>query len=123
MKKTLAIFYRGFIGFLFIILPQLQSEARFSIYQMADSSSFQQFKGSILDSKTKDELNFASITVAGTTISTISNSEGKFSIKVPTEKQKKQNDKVHTGQNFEQRKYSDDYYNSLYNHFTTKQSL
>jgi hypothetical protein len=54
---------------------------------MTDSSSFQQFKGSILDSKTKDELNFASITVSGTTISTISNSEGKFSIKVPTEKQ------------------------------------
>ena len=87
MKKTLAIFYRGFIGLLFIILSQIQSEARFSVYQMTDSSSFQQFKGSILDSKTKDELNFASITVAGTTISTISNSEGKFSIKVPTEKQ------------------------------------
>lgn len=87
MKKTLAMFYRGFIGLLFIILPQIQSEARFSVYQMTDSSSFQQFKGSILDSKTKDELNFASITVAGTTISTISNSEGKFSIKVPTEKQ------------------------------------
>jgi hypothetical protein len=87
MKKTLAIFYRGFIGLLFIILSQIQSEARFSVYQMTDSSSFQQFKGSILDSKTKDELNFASITVSGTTISTISNSEGKFSIKVPTEKQ------------------------------------
>jgi hypothetical protein len=87
MKKTLAMFYRGFIGLLFIILSQIQSEARFSVYQMTDSSSFQQFKGSILDSKTKDELNFASITVAGTTISTISNSEGKFSIKVPTEKQ------------------------------------
>ncbi len=81
------MFYRGFIGLLFIILSQIQSEARFSVYQMTDSSSFQQFKGSILDSKTKDELNFASITVAGTTISTISNSEGKFSIKVPTEKQ------------------------------------
>jgi hypothetical protein len=87
MKKTLHFFYRGFIGLLFIILSQIQSEARFSVYQMTDSSSFQQFKGSILDSKTKDELNFASITVAGTTISTISNSEGKFSIKVPTEKQ------------------------------------
>jgi hypothetical protein len=65
----------------------MQSEARFSVYYMADSSSFKQFKGSILDSKTRNELIFASITVSGTTISTISNSEGKFSIKIPTEKQ------------------------------------
>jgi len=65
----------------------MQSEARFSVYYTTDSSSFLQFKGSILDSKTRDELNFASITVSGTSISTISNSEGKFSIKIPTEKQ------------------------------------
>jgi hypothetical protein len=54
---------------------------------MTDSSSYKQFKGSILDSKTRDELIFASIIVSGTTISTISNSEGNFSIKIPTEKQ------------------------------------
>ena len=46
-----------------------------------------QFKGSILDSKTRNELVYASITVSGTSISTISNSEGKFSIKVPAENQ------------------------------------
>jgi hypothetical protein len=87
MKTTSPFIYKGFFGFFFILLAQIQAEARFSVFQMTDSSSFKQYKGSILDSKTKDELNFASITVAGTTISTISNSEGKFSIKVPTEKQ------------------------------------
>lgn len=87
MKKTLQIFYRGFIGLLCILLAQMPSEARFFIFSTTDSSSFQEYKGSILDSKTKDELNFASITVAETTISTISNSEGKFSIKIPTDKQ------------------------------------
>jgi hypothetical protein len=54
---------------------------------MTDSSSYKQFKGSILDSKTRNELIFASVIVSGTTISTISNSEGNFSIKIPTEKQ------------------------------------
>ncbi|MHA8065783.1 carboxypeptidase-like regulatory domain-containing protein [Aquirufa sp. ROCK2-A2] len=87
MKTTSPFFYRGFFGLLFLLLIQMQSEARSSLYQTTDSSSFQQFKGTILDSKTKNELIFASVTIAETTISTISNSEGKFSIKVPTEKQ------------------------------------
>lgn len=87
MKTNLHFYFRGFIGLFFIILAQIQSEASFSVYYMADSSSYKQFKGSILDSKTRDELIFASIIVSGTTISTISNSEGNFSIKIPTEKQ------------------------------------
>ena len=87
MKTKLQLYFRGIIGLFFIILSQMQSEARFSAYHMTDSSSFKQFKGSILDSKTRNELIFASITVSGTNISTISNTEGKFSIKIPTEKQ------------------------------------
>lgn len=87
MKTNLHFYFRGFIVLFFIILAQIQSEARFSVYNMTDSSSYKQFKGSILDSKTRDELIFASIIVSGTTISTISNSEGNFSIKIPTEKQ------------------------------------
>ena len=87
MKTKLYLYFRGIIGLFFIILAQMQSEARFSAYHMTDSSSFKQFKGSILDSKTRNELIFASITVSGTNISTISNTEGKFSIKIPTEKQ------------------------------------
>ncbi len=87
MKTTLPFYFRGIIGLFFFFLIQLESEARFSVYSKADSSSFKQFKGTILDSKTRNELIFASITVSGTSISTISNSEGKFSIKIPNEKQ------------------------------------
>lgn len=87
MKNNVHFCFRGFIGLCIIILTQIQSKAHFSSYHMIDSSSYKQFKGSILDSKTKNELIFASITVSGTSISTISNSEGKFSIKIPTEKQ------------------------------------
>ncbi len=87
MKTNIHFYFRGFIGLVFIMLAQMQTEARFSVNNLTDSSSFKQFKGSVLDSKTKNELIFASITVSGTSISTISNSEGNFSIKIPTEKQ------------------------------------
>lgn len=75
------------MGLFFLLFASMPSQARFSVYTKADSSSFKQFKGSILDSKTRNELVYASITVSGTSISTISNSEGKFSIKVPAENQ------------------------------------
>jgi hypothetical protein len=87
MKATLPFYFRGIIGLFVFFLVQLEAEARSPVYSKADSSSFKQFKGTILDSKTKNELIFASITVSGTSISTISNSEGKFSIKIPNEKQ------------------------------------
>ena len=77
-----------FLGVFFVLfLGAWSAEARLSSFNAADSSSFKQFKGSILDSKSKNELIYASITVSGTTISTVSNSEGKFAIKVPTDKQ------------------------------------
>ncbi len=85
MKTNL---YLRVLGVFFIVLLGAGSaEARLSSFSTADSSSFNQFKGTIVDSKTKNELIYASITIAGTSISTISNSEGKFAIKIPTEKQ------------------------------------
>jgi hypothetical protein len=85
MKTNLRL---RFIGVFFVLLLGAWSaEARFSSFNASDSSSFKQFKGAILDSKSKNELIYASITVSGTTISTVSNSEGKFAIKVPTDKQ------------------------------------
>ena len=87
MRPNHLFFVRGIMGIFFLFFAVMPSQARISVNSNADSSSFKQFKGSILDSKSKNELVFASITVSGTTISTVSNSEGKFSIKVPTDKQ------------------------------------
>ena len=87
MKPNLLFFMRGIMGIFFLLFASMTSEARFTVNSKEDSSSFKQFKGSILDSKTRNELIYASITVSGTSISTISNSEGKFSIKVPAENQ------------------------------------
>lgn len=45
--------------------------------------SYSKFKGIVIDSKTKNPLIFADITVNSSNISTVTNKEGKFSLKVP----------------------------------------
>jgi hypothetical protein len=70
-----------------MLLFIIQSDAQINPINNNDSSSFKYFKGTILDSKSKNELTFACITVSGSNISTISNSEGDFLIKIPIDKQ------------------------------------
>jgi len=50
-----------------------------------ETDSYAEFRGKIVEKKTGISLAFASISVIGQNISTISNSEGEFSIKVPKE--------------------------------------
>ncbi len=87
-KMKSPLFYiRYIIGLFFMLLFIIQSDAQINLINNNDSSSFKYFKGTILDSKSKNELTFASITVSGSNISTISNSEGDFLIKIPIDKQ------------------------------------
>lgn len=51
--------------------------------QSADTVKFLQFKGKVLDNKSRKELSFATLSLVGANISTVTNSEGDFSIKVP----------------------------------------
>ncbi len=46
---------------------------------------FKQYRGEVIDGQTKSSLVFASIALEGTNISTVSNTEGKFLLKVPEE--------------------------------------
>ncbi|MBC8768786.1 carboxypeptidase-like regulatory domain-containing protein [Arenibacter sp. BSSL-BM3] len=48
-------------------------------------TSFNQYQGKIIDSETNNPLVFASLTIENTNISTVSNTEGYFSLKVPKE--------------------------------------
>ena len=48
-----------------------------------DSQAFKQYKGEVMDGQTKKPLVFASLTLDGTNISTVTNTEGKFLLKVP----------------------------------------
>ena len=46
-------------------------------------TSFNSYKGEVLDSSSKKPLVFASLTLEGTNISTVTNTEGKFLLKIP----------------------------------------
>ncbi len=85
--KSYLFYFRCIMGLFFFFLAIIQSEAQINPINNSDSSSFKYFKGTILDSKTKNELTFASITISESNISTISNSEGNFLIKIPTDRQ------------------------------------
>ena len=85
--KSYLFYLRCIMGLFFFFLTIIQSEAQINSIYNNDSSSFKYFKGTILDSKTKNELTFASITVSRSNISTISNSEGDFLIKIPIDRQ------------------------------------
>lgn len=51
-----------------------------------DTIPFTQYKGKVADSKNKKELSFATLSLMGSNISTVTNSEGEFSVKVPNNK-------------------------------------
>lgn len=48
-----------------------------------ENIAFRQYNGEVEDSQSKNPLVFATITLEGTNISTVTNTEGQFSIKIP----------------------------------------
>jgi len=67
-------------SFLFLILLSANSYAEVS-YQ--EQEPYTAFKGKVVDSHTGDDIALAMLNLEGTNISTITNSEGEFSIKIP----------------------------------------
>jgi len=81
LKRTLIIsaailIFTGFFGsaYSFPILPKSHQP---------DTLTYVQYKGSVTDQDSRDALAFASLTVEGTNIATVTNTEGEFSLKVP----------------------------------------
>jgi hypothetical protein len=67
-----------------LLLFTFVSNTSFATYNVAnDTIGFNQYKGNVIDSKTKKPLVFATLTVSQTNISTITNSQGEFLLKVP----------------------------------------
>ena len=56
----------------------------FALNAQEQNQDFKQYKGKVLEKDTKKELVFATIALEGTNISTISNTEGEFLLKIPT---------------------------------------
>ena len=50
-----------------------------------DAENFTEYKGKIVDRKSGTPLSFASVTLVGTNVSTVTNAEGEFSLKVSKE--------------------------------------
>ncbi len=54
----------------------------------AQDTTFTEFKGTVRDAMTKDPIAFASLSLEGTNVASVTNSEGEFSLKVSKEKMK-----------------------------------
>lgn len=79
--KMMLVFY-----ILFILLPTPTFAVNYlPTVKTSDAESFNEYKGKIVDRKTGTSLAFASISLVGLNISTISNSEGEFSLKISGE--------------------------------------
>lgn len=83
--KTISISNLKALAIIVFILSSFNYPVQGFVLQnnLQDTLGFNQFKGKIEDSKSKKALSFATISLRNTNISTVSNSEGEFSIKVP----------------------------------------
>jgi len=71
-----------FFALFILISPDLFASTRMIIPGELDSESFLEYKGLVIDQKTRTPLAFANITIAGTNISTVANTEGVFLLKI-----------------------------------------
>jgi hypothetical protein len=78
IQKSLAI---SVLSFILIFGFQHSGYATNKI--LNDTIGFNQYKGKVVDSKSKKALIFASLTVSETNISTVTNTQGEFLLKVP----------------------------------------
>ena len=87
MKTQISTFIKGLMAIsvlLFIIgSGTVKLVASTPSSNLPDSITFIQYKGKVIDSKSKKELAFATLSIQGTNIAGVTNSEGEFSIKVP----------------------------------------
>lgn len=84
LKNSLAFLYTSLVLFIFGL--QLNTQAS-NVFQepLLSIQKTNEFKGHVYDSSSKDPLAYVDINITGTNISTITNNEGAFSLKVPSE--------------------------------------
>lgn len=76
-RKSIKTIKGIFILFFLSISPYL--------FAFQNNTNFKQYEGEVIDDENKKPLVFATITVEGTNISTITNTEGNFLLKVPVD--------------------------------------
>lgn len=87
MRLLTTTFYpkRHAIPSLLIVFAMLLCSANMFAFQQdqATTTKFNQYKGEVIDASSKRPLVFATLSVEGTNISTITNTEGNFQLKIP----------------------------------------
>jgi len=79
-KKSLA----AALCLLFVgVMAPIQASMAFQDVQQQDPILFKQYKGEVMNSQTKKPLVFATVTLDDTNISTVTNTEGEFLLKIP----------------------------------------
>ena len=73
-----------FIAIITLCFPAQQLQA-FQEQTEQESMDFVQYRGDVFDNTSKKPLVFATVGLEGTNISTITNTEGKFLLKIPKE--------------------------------------
>ena len=72
------------LNLLFLICFLASANVSHAFFQEAQAQeSFSKYSGSVVDSKTDNPLVFATLTIQDSNISTITNTEGEFSLKIP----------------------------------------
>lgn len=69
--------------FLLLLIVGFQNSSYANNIILNDTIGFYEYRGSVIDSKTKKPLEFATLLINGTNISTITNTQGDFLLKVP----------------------------------------
>ena len=83
-QKTKKSLVKGLSMMLFLgVAGSFEAAAAFQDVQDQSDTSFNQYKGEVLDQSNKKPLVFASLTLDGTNISTVTNTEGEFLLKIP----------------------------------------
>ena len=68
-----------FISLLFMVRP----DTVYAFQDIQQETTYNQYKGEVLDEDTRRPLVFASLSLEGSNVSTVSNTEGEFSLKIP----------------------------------------
>lgn len=74
-----SIFNAIVISLLFLVNP----DTVFAFQDQQQETSFNEYKGEVFDEDTKRALVFATLSLEGTNVSTVSNTEGEFALKIP----------------------------------------
>ena len=77
--------FKGFAAFIFFTLIAFQNTGYATSSNVQDTITFKQYKGKVIDSKSKKPLVFATLIVNNTNISSITNTQGEFLLKIPTD--------------------------------------